>query len=163
MRRAFAIALLAGVLAAPAAAHGRGDGPPHPRPPAVPEGVSVPAWAELTPKQQQALAPLRETWDTLPASRRLMALERAERRARWEAMTPEQRERMREGMRNYRDLPPPLREKMRESMRAMRALPEADRKALRARWRQLSPEQRRAWLELGGPGIAPEPVPVRVD
>ena len=47
MRRAFAIALLAGVLAgvlaAPAAAHGRGDGPPHPRPPAVPEGVSVPA------------------------------------------------------------------------------------------------------------------------
>ena len=73
------------------------------------------------------------------------------------------RERMREGMRNYRDLPPPLREKMRESMRAMRALPEAERKALHARWRQLSPEQRRAWLELGGPGIAPEPVPVRVD
>lgn len=163
MRRAFAIALLAGALATPAAAHGRGDDPSHRRPPPVPEGVSVPAWSDLSPKQQQALAPLRESWNTLPASRRVMALERAERRARWEAMTPEQRERMREGMRNYRDLPPPLREKMRESMRVLHALPDAERKALRARWRQLSPEQRRAWLEAGGPGIAPEPKPVPVD
>lgn len=163
MRRLCALALLAAALASPAAAHGRGDGPPRHRPHAVPEGVAVPDWAQLTPAQQQALAPLRETWDTLPASRRVMALERAERRARWEAMTPEQRERMREGMRNYRDLPPPLREKMRESMRALHALPDAERKALRARWRQLSPEQRRAWLEAGGPGVAPEPATVRVD
>lgn len=163
MKRAFAIVFLAGVLVTPAAAHDHGYGPPHNRPHAVPEGVSVPDWAQLTAAQQQALAPLRETWDTLPASRRVMVLERAERRARWEAMTPEQRERIREGMRNYRDLPPPLREKMRESMRAMRALPEAERKALHARWRQLSPEQRRAWLELGGPGIAPEPTAARVD
>ncbi|WP_374473280.1 DUF3106 domain-containing protein [Arenimonas sp.] len=162
MRRLLALALLAAALASPAAAHGRGDGPRHHQA-AVPEGVSVPDWAQLTPAQQQALAPLRESWDTLPASRRVVALERAERRARWEAMTPGQRERMREGMRNYRDLPPPLREKMRESMRAVRALPDAERKALRERWRQLSPQQRRAWLEVGGPGVAPEPVPVRVD
>ena len=37
------------------------------------------------------------------------------------------------------------------------ALPEDERRALRARWRSLSPEQRRAWLEAGGPGIVPQP------
>ena len=135
----------------------RHHGPPHFGPVVVPEGVKVPSWDELTPAQQAAVARLRDRWDSLPASHRVMALERAERRARWEAMTPEQRERIREGMRNYRELPPGLRETMRESMRAMRALPEAEREALLARWRALSPEQRRAWLEAGGPGRVPQP------
>lgn len=136
--------------------HGH-HGAPHHGPVVVPEGVKVPTWDELTPAQQASVERLRERWDGLPASQRVMALERAERRARWEAMTPEQRERIREGMRNYRELPPELRERMRESMRAMRALPEDERKELSARWRALSPEQRRAWLEAGGPGQVPQP------
>ena len=48
----------------------------HPVP--VPAGVTVPAWAELTPAQQEKLAPLRERWDQMPASRRVHALERLE-------------------------------------------------------------------------------------
>ena len=136
--------------------HGHRDAPHH-GPAVVPEGVTVPDWDQLTPEQQARLQRLRERWDQLPASQRVLALERAERRARWEAMTPEQRERIREGMRNYRELPPELRERMRESMRAMRAMPEDERRALMARWRALSPQQRRAWLEAGGPGRVPQP------
>jgi hypothetical protein len=123
----------------------------------VPEGVAVPAWSELTPQQREQLAPLRERWDQMPASRRVHALERMERRARWEAMTPEQRERLRHGARNFRDLPPELREKMRASMQVVRQLPEGQRTQLQQRWRAMDPEQRRQWLEAGGPGLAPPP------
>jgi hypothetical protein len=119
--------------------------------------VQVPAWAELSDKQREQLAPLAEQWDSLPASRRVRALERLERKERWEAMTPEQRETLRKGAQNFRDLPPELREKMRASMRAMRALPEAERRELWEVWRSRSPEQRRAWLQAGGPGLAPPP------
>ena len=161
MSRRFAFVLGLCLLSAPVFAHLPGDGEPghdrHPGPAVVPEGVRVPAWAELSPAQQQKLAHLAERWDSLPASRRVHALERLERHARWEAMTPEQRQRLRAGARNFHELPPELREKLRESMRVVRALPEAERRQLHARWRSLSPEQRRAWLEVGGPGIAPEP------
>lgn len=125
----------------------------------VPQGVSVPTWAQLSPDQQKALASMQARWDEMPASRRVMALERLERRQRWEAMTPEQREKIREGMRNFHDLPPEMKDRMRASMQALRALPEDQRRTLFERWRQLSPEQRRAWLETGGPGISPEPAP----
>ena len=123
----------------------------------VPEGVAVPSWSGLTPGQQEKLAPLRERWDQMPASRRVHALERMERRARWDALTPGQRDRLRHGARNFRDLPPGLREKMRASMQAVHTLPEAQRRQLKERWRAMDPEQRRKWLEAGGPGLAPPP------
>lgn len=123
----------------------------------VPAGVVVPAWSELSPAQQARLASMEKQWDTMSASRRVRALENLERRARWEAMTPEERERIREGARNFHDMPPELREKMRTSMQTMRALPEAERKELFRLWRSLDPEQRRKWLEAGGPGISAPP------
>ncbi len=129
-----------------------GDGPAP-----VPAGVSVPTWAQLSPAQREKLAPLAEHWDRMPASRRVRALERLERKERWDAMTPEQREKLREGARNFHDLPPELREKMRLSMATLRQLPEAERKQLFHLWRSLDPAQRRAWLEQGGPGISPPP------
>lgn len=149
------IALLLAFGAAGASAHSD-DPPRHSRPP-LPEGVAVPAWNELTPAQQEKLAPLRERWDQMPASRRAHALERMERRARWDALPPEQRERLRHGARNFRDLPPELREKMRASMQVVRQLPEPERRELKERWRAMDPEQRRKWLEAGGPGLAPPP------
>ena len=146
-------ACLAGA-AAPSLAHGR-DGDPAQR--SQPPGVTVPDWDQLSPDQQQGLARLREQWDQLPASRRALALERLERRQRWEAMSPEQREHIRRGARIYRNLSPEQREKLKVSMRTLRSLPEPERRQLFARWRELDPKQRRAWLEAGGPGIAPEP------
>lgn len=164
--RMLRLAALAVVLVAslPALAHERGDrgerlwhDPPGAAP--VPPGVKVPSWEELSPQQRKHLARHESDWDTLPASRRVQALERAERRARWEAMPPEQRERIRQGMRNYRDMSPAQREQMRESMRVMRGLPAEQRQALADQWRAMNPQQRRAWLETGGPGISPPPVP----
>ncbi|WP_374603943.1 DUF3106 domain-containing protein [Arenimonas sp.] len=160
-RLAFALLL---VLAAPAIAHERGDrdrghghDPAHHGPITVPAGVVVPGWDELTPQQREHLGHHKDQWDSLPASRRVHLLERAERRARWAAMPPEERERIRKGMRNYRDLSPEQREQARRAMRAMHALPAAERDALRKQWRAMSPEQRRAWLETGGPGLSPPP------
>ena len=123
----------------------------------VPAGVVVPDWEQLAPERREKLAPLAGQWDRMPASRRVRALERLERRERWEAMTPEQREKLRQGARNFHDLPPELREKMRVSMATLRQLPEAERKELFRLWRSLDPAQRRAWLEQGGPGISPPP------
>lgn len=156
-------ALAFAVLLAAAPASARQDevrdahGEPPRATPRVPEGVQVPAWNELSDRQREQLAPMAEQWDDLPASRRVRVLERLERRERWEAMTPEQRETLRKGARNFRDLPPELREKMRASMRAMRELPEQERRELWEVWRSRSPEQRRAWLQAGGPGLAPPP------
>ncbi|GAB2660192.1 DUF3106 domain-containing protein [Arenimonas aestuarii] len=162
--RLFILGALLLALSLPALAHERGDRDRHHGhepgthwPVAVPAGVKVPTWEELSPEQRKYLGRHEADWDTLPASRRVHALERAERRARWEAMPPEQRERIRKGMRNYRDMSPEQREKMRESMRVMRSLPAEQRDALARQWRALDPEQRRAWLETGGPGISPPP------
>lgn len=153
-----AIALGLVLAASPAMAHQDGERPDHRQPaPRIPDGVQVPSWDQLSDKQREQLAPLAEQWDGLAASRRVRALERLERRERWEAMTPEQREKLRKGARNFRDLPPELREQMRASMQAMRALPEDERRQLWEVWRSRSPEQRRAWLEAGGPGLAPPP------
>lgn len=149
------MALLLALGATGACAH---SDPSHPgQDHRVPEGVSVPTWAELSPQQQERFEPLRERWDEMPASRRVRALERAERHARWEALTPEQRERLRHGARNFRDLPPELRQKMRASMQRVHQLPEVERRELKQRWRAMDPEQRRKWLEAGGPGVAPPP------
>lgn len=120
----------------------------------VPEGVRVPTWKELSHEQQADLAGLARRWDRLPASRRVLMLER---QARWKNLPPGQREALREGAQNFRRMPPPLREKMRRSMRALRGLPDGQRQQLRAQWRSMSPRARRDWLERGGPGIAPPP------
>ncbi|HEX5693363.1 MAG TPA: DUF3106 domain-containing protein, partial [Arenimonas sp.] len=72
-------------------------------------------------------------------------------------MTPQQRDRIRKGMRNYRDLSPAQRERMRDALRVMRGLPAEQRQHLADQWRAMNPEQRRAWLETGGPGISPPP------
>lgn len=158
MKRAVPALLLGLLLAGQAAAHDARGGRHHDHGPTpVPAGVRVPAWDELSPGQQAALARLRDDWDQLPASRRVRALEWVERKARWEAMTPEQREKLRAGARNFHDLPPELREKMRASLQALRALPAGEQRALRKRWHEMSPEQRRAWLQTGGPAISAPP------
>jgi hypothetical protein len=136
-----------------ALAHGR-EGVPNDahvaRP--VPPGVQVPGWKQLDPDRQHALAEVADRWDSMSASRRVQLLERYE---RWVRLPPDQRERLRIGERNFRHLSPAQRERMRKSFRAMRELPAEEQQRLRTAWRAMSPEQRRAWLERGGPGIAP--------
>ncbi len=130
----------------------------------LPPGVSVPAWQELSPEQQQRLAPLAKDWDRLPAWRRVQALERLQRRQQWQQMDPEQRQRMLQGARNFQDMPPELRERMRRSLAAVANLPKEQQRELRRIWQSLGPEQRREWLSRGGPGLSPPPAqPARRD
>ena len=120
----------------------------------VPKGVSVPSWHELTPTQQRDLAPFADRWDGLPASRRVAILERWQ---RWQSVPPAQRETLQRGERNFLSLSPRLREQMRRSLAAVAELPPEEQRRLRRLWRELSPQERRQWLERGGPGFAPPP------
>ena len=124
-----------------------------------PPPADVPRWADLSPDRQQRLERLRDRWEAMPPAKRVRVLHRLQRHDRWLAHDPAERERLRAGARNFREMPPALKATMRASFVALQRLPEAEREALQARWRALSPEARRAWLEAGGPGIVAEPDP----
>jgi len=104
--------------------------------------VSGPAWSALTAAQQQALAPLRPTWDANDAPRKLKWLEVAdrfpgmpaderrrvqERMAAWAAMTPAERARARVQFQETRGLGA---EERQARWHAYQALPEDERKRL---------------------------------
>ena len=118
----------------------------------TPPGVRVPAWGDLTAQQQQDLAPFAGRWDRMPASRRVLVLERYQ---RWSRLPPERQAQVRAGERIFHEMSPAQRERMRRAFRAVRALPPDQQQRLRAIWRDMSPQQRRDWLQRGGPGIAP--------
>lgn len=120
----------------------------------VPDGVRVPAWKELSEQQRTDLAKLSERWDHMPASRRVLILERYQ---RWQHLPARKREAVREGERNFLRMSIGQREKMRQSMAAVRARPPEEQRRLRQLWRGMSPQQRREWLDRGGPGIAAPP------
>ncbi|TYT23144.1 DUF3106 domain-containing protein [Luteimonas viscosa] len=115
----------------------------------------LPSWEQLTPAQRELLlAPVRERWNDSPPGKRQHMLEHAQ---RWQAMTPEQRRHARHGMKRWRDMPPEKREQARALFEHTRGLPEAERKAMIARWKAMTPEQRKAWVEAHPPGDPPQP------
>ena len=133
--RSIAAALLALALAAalPAAAQPTQD------------AAALPAWDDLTAAQRDALvAPVRQRWNDRPEKRAHM-LSHAE---RWQEMDPAQRERARRGAHRWQQMEPEKREAMRALYSRMKALPEGEREALRTQWKEMSPEQRRAWVKV---------------
>lgn len=120
----------------------------------IPEGVRVPAWNELSPQQREDLARFQSNWDRMPASRRVAILERY---SRWQQASPQARETWRDGERNFQQMSPLQRQQMRRSLAAVRELPAEKQRYLRRLWQSLSPDQRRLWLERGGPGLSPPP------
>ncbi len=108
----------------------------------VSQRATGPAWSALTPAQQQALAPLRPTWDANDAPRKMKWLEVAdrfpslpaderrrvqERMAAWAAMTPTERARARVQFQETRGLGA---EERQARWQAYQALPEDERKRL---------------------------------
>ena len=111
--------------------------------------ANLPAWDQLTPAQRELLlAPVRERWNRSEPDKRAHMLEHAR---RWQAMTPEQREHARHGMKRWRNLPPEKREQARALFEHTRAMPEAERKAMFQRWKAMTAEQRKAWVEAHPP------------
>ncbi|MBL8345159.1 MAG: DUF3106 domain-containing protein [Rubrivivax sp.] len=114
----------------------------HAAAPAPVASVSGPAWSALTATQQQALAPLRPTWDANDAPRKLKWIEVAdrfpgmpaaerrrvqERMAAWAAMTPSERARARVQFQETRGIGA---EERQARWQAYQSLPEDERKRL---------------------------------
>lgn len=104
----------------------------------------LPEWERLSDAQRALLAaPIRERWNAEPEARARM-LRHAQ---RWQQLTPEQRRRAHRGMKRWSNLTPAQRERARAIFERIHAMPEAERLQWRERWRRMTPEQRKDWLE----------------
>ena len=126
--RMTAIALLAATMCAPALA-------------AEP---TMPDWDQLnTETQAMLVAPTRDHWNSNPEGRERM-LQRAK---RWSTLTPEQRGHARQGMDRWNHMTPEQKGEARALYAKMRGMDPEARTALRNQWRQMTPAQRRTWVE----------------
>lgn len=128
------VALLA-LLAALSSAQAFASDPPQ---------ATLPAWDRLSPAQrEQLIAPVRDRWNAEPEQRARMLLHAQ----RWREMTPDQRQDARHGLKRWEHLNPEQRAQMRALFERSRGLPQHKREELKKRWRQMTPEQRRAWVQ----------------
>ncbi len=98
-----------------------------------------PRWNELTPAQQQALAPLAPEWDKLEPARKSKWLAIGDRYA---AMTADEQQRAQGRMRDWVGLSPEERKMARESYAHARKLDPDQKSAQWKKYQQLTPEQK---------------------
>jgi hypothetical protein len=94
-------------------------------------------WSELTPQQQQALAPLAAEWDTLPEKRHQYLIKLAKHYPQltpekqelfhkqivpWSKLTAEQRQRAREKHKALSNVPPEKREAIKKMVKEQQAV-----------------------------------------
>lgn len=109
----------------------------------VPSGqqpAAKPLWKELTPAQQQALAPLASEWDRLDAFRKNKWLAIGNKFA---TMSPDERQRVQARMRDWVALTPDQRRIARESYARAKKLPPDRKSAHWEQYQQLPDEQKR--------------------
>lgn len=107
------------------------------------EPVTLPDWDQLSAETRETLvAPTRDRWNSNPDGRDRM-LQRAQ---RWSEMTPEQRGAARHGMDRWQHMSTAQRTEARALYSKMRGMDPDARKALRERWRSMTPEQRKVWV-----------------
>ena|SRR5688572_3174436 len=92
-----------------------------------------PAWAELTPGQQQVLAPLQPEWEQLDTVRRKKWLSIAD---RYPTMKPAQQERLIKRMQEWAKLTPDERKAAREKYQKLKNQPPQKRDEVRRRWQE---------------------------
>jgi hypothetical protein len=124
-----------------------------------------PTWAELSPANKAALAPLASQWDQLDAQRKQTWLGIVQ---RYPKMPPAQQERVQQQMGVWAGLTPDQRRIAREQYKSLKQLPPEERRAVREKWQeyqQLPPEKRRELARKGenataaGKPKAPAPGP----
>lgn len=101
---------------------------------------STPTWRELTPPQQQALAPLAGTWASLTAThkRKWLALS-----ANYPALPPAEQARLHSRMGEWAALSPQQRTQARLNFAESKAVPKGDKKAKWEAYQALPPEEKR--------------------
>lgn len=124
--------------------------------------VAAPAlaqsWAQLTPQQRAALAPLERDWAGMDAERRLKWLDIAGRMPR---MSPEERERIQARMGEWSRMSPEERGRARQRYQAARDVDAEERQRRWEAYQQLPAERRRELSQAARPSRAAEPPPQR--
>ena len=92
-----------------------------------------PAWTELTPAQQQVLAPLQPEWDQLDTVRRKKWLAIAN---RYPSMKPPEQERLAKRMQEWAKLSPAERKAAREKYQKLKNQPPQTRNEMKRRWQE---------------------------
>lgn len=107
-----------------------------------------PAWAELTPEQQEVLAPLKPEWSKLDRDRRLKWVGIAK---RYPAMKPEQQVRVQRRMEAWVKLTAEQRRQARENYKRMAKVPRERRGNLGRQWAEyqaLTPQEREGLIPI---------------
>lgn len=114
-----------------------------------------PTWTELTPQQQQALAPLAGTWKTLSEAhkRKWLALSQ-----NYPGMSREEQTLLRSRMTEWAALTPQQRTQARLNFAETKKLPAEDKKAKWEAYQALPPEEKRK-LAAGAAAAKPPPPP----
>lgn len=134
------VATIACAHAAPGMAVGSGAGKQAVAPAkAAPPAAVHPLWTELSPAQQQALAPLAPEWDKLDSFRKNKWLAIGNKYA---AMKPEEQQRVQERMRDWVKLTPEQRRIARESYARAKKLRPDQKTEQWQRYQQLPEEQK---------------------
>jgi hypothetical protein len=106
----------------------------------VPQPMAKPLWAELTPVQQQALAPLASEWDNLDAFRKNKWLAIGNKYA---SMKPDEQQRVQERMRDWVKLTPEQRRMARQSYARAKKLDPDQKSAKWEQYQQLPEEEKK--------------------
>lgn len=88
-------------------------------------------WAELTPAERTALAPLANDWNTFPATQqeRLMGVAK-----RYPSLTPQQQQLLQKRLRAWSRLTPEQRQAARQNLSRIQTLPQEDQAKIKQRW-----------------------------
>ena len=92
-----------------------------------------PDWSQLTPEQQQILAPLSSDWNSFDERSRKKWLLTAK---RYPKMTPEQQQRLQTQMKDWAKLTPEQRTIARENYKKLAKQPPEKREALKQKWKE---------------------------
>ena len=101
------------------------------QPKAAPQ--SKPAWTELTPAQQQVLAPLKDDWSEIDTLRRNKWIRVAD---RYPKMKPDEQQRLQTRMKEWAALTPEQRRVAREKYQTIKKLPPDKREQVKSQWKQ---------------------------
>jgi hypothetical protein len=120
--------------------------------------AEAPTWAELSEQQRVVLGQFEQSWDSLPAERRVRLSRGAE---RWSTMSRKEREHAKSRFKDWRGLPaerraqirqraelfnslsPEEQERIRENYKRFQEMERERREMLRERYNRMTPEQRR--------------------
>lgn len=113
--------------------------------------VHGPEWSQLTPDQQQILAPLANDWANIEGPRRNKWVQIAK---RYPKMTPQQQARMQSQMKQWAALSPQQRAEVRERYKKLQDMPPEKREEIRRKWREYDKltEQEKHKLREAHPG-----------